>query len=505
MKLEFMKLKFETGLRMSLRGPIGTKQSLVAFILLALLLSACSSLGERDNPTDPEADNYNAAIMSRSSSSKTDNSSASDGQKKSWNYLNPDIVYGEITDERDGQRYKTVAAGSAIWIAENMNVYGMGVCYDDDLSLCDTYGHLYNWYEAKMVCPEGFHLPSKVEWNELEGGSALMALKGWALEGGVLGGSDEFGIALLPGGVGDFSPDSEIVYDGVSTDAMLWTSTEYKGDSAYGIHLYSFEKDVALNTKHSYMAVRCVGDKGTELIIPSSDSSGEDNTDPESSSSDKSKNSSNSSGKNSSSSAGKGKNNDGIVCGDLWCGARHEYTVNTGYKDGGYWVVYKDDGNGGDSYFEWLAEDVVYPDMSANIDDCDGVCGTAHMGFSYDYPYVNVGFAIDEGNSPVDISSWDGICVVYDAEQDFYASFQPDEPFQIEMEYDDYVYLMKKGTNVTVDIPWTEFDQAGWGVARDRDEVLSRVAAIVFVFKGYGYGNAVSFNIRSVGRLGTCN
>lgn len=502
MKLEFMKLKFETGLRMSLRGPIGTKQSLVAFILLALLLSACSSLGERDNPTDPEADNYNAAILNGSSAGSLVTSSASEESKSTRKYLNPEITYGEIQDERDGQVYATVSIGSSVWLAENMNLSGFGVCYDDDHSLCRKYGHLYNWYEATEICPEGFHLPTKAEWNEIQGNVALLSLKGWALDDGAVGGTDEYGFALLPGGFGTGNSEDGFSYEGASTDAMLWTATEFKSDSAYGIFVNSTQRETLRHARNSYMAVRCVGDKGTELIIPSSDSSGEDNTDPESSSSDKSKNSSNSSGKNSSSSAGKGKN--GIVCGDLWCGARHEYTVNTGYKDGGYWVVYKDDGNGGDSYFEWLAEDVLYPDMSAIIDDCDGVCGTAHMGFSYEFPYVDVGFAIDEGNSPVDISSWDGICVVYDAEQDFYASFQPDEPFQIEMEYDDYVYLMKKGTNVTVDIPWTEFDQAGWGVARDRDEVLSRVAAIVFVFKGYGYGESVSFNIRSVGRLGTC-
>ena len=72
--------------RLSLRGPQGTKQSLAAFLSLVCTLSsfvfftACSDFGERDNPLDPGASNYEAVIEkpeSSSSSVKSDKSSSS--------------------------------------------------------------------------------------------------------------------------------------------------------------------------------------------------------------------------------------------------------------------------------------------------------------------------------------------------------------------------------------------------------------------------------------------
>lgn len=42
-------------------------------------------------------------------------------------------------------------------------------CPDGKAANVETYGYLYNWEAAKKVCPEGWHLPSKEEWEQLKG------------------------------------------------------------------------------------------------------------------------------------------------------------------------------------------------------------------------------------------------------------------------------------------------------------------------------------------------
>ncbi|MGC9331665.1 MAG: FISUMP domain-containing protein [Bacteroidales bacterium] len=54
-------------------------------------------------------------------------------------------------------------------MAENLNYYTSSGswCYDDKSSNCDKYGRLCDWETAKKVCPDGWHLPSKSEFETL--------------------------------------------------------------------------------------------------------------------------------------------------------------------------------------------------------------------------------------------------------------------------------------------------------------------------------------------------
>ena len=57
--------------------------------------------------------------------------------------------YGSLTDDRDGQTYKTVKIGEQIWMAENLNYEELNsYCYNDSAEYCAKYGRLYTWAAA---------------------------------------------------------------------------------------------------------------------------------------------------------------------------------------------------------------------------------------------------------------------------------------------------------------------------------------------------------------------
>jgi uncharacterized protein (TIGR02145 family) len=150
---------------------------------------------------------------------------------------------GTLTDSRDSKTYEWVRIGSQKWLAENLNYRGtepntVGKCYNNLEGNCDTYGRLYDWATAmalpiscnsvscseqigtkhKGICPTGWHLPSREEWNTLTNyvvnnacnscaGKYLKAASGWNDCGPSGSGSqylceDTYGFSALPSGIG---------------------------------------------------------------------------------------------------------------------------------------------------------------------------------------------------------------------------------------------------------------------------------------------------------------
>lgn len=223
--------------------------------------------------------------------------------------LNPDIKYGTMTDNRDGKEYKTVKIGNQTWMAENLNFAydkgtGKSFCYDDNDDNCAVTGRFYTWAAAidsfalandeenpmecgdgktctlpdvvKGVCPDGWHLPSKAEWDELfetVGGLDVASLKlrsqsGWSEKGDGIdaygfSGDDAFGFSILPSGGATYPANGalyEAYFYSVGKYSYLWTSTESGKKNAYYVSFLHYAEAVYWDASHKYSsrAVRCV-------------------------------------------------------------------------------------------------------------------------------------------------------------------------------------------------------------------------------------------------------
>jgi uncharacterized protein (TIGR02145 family) len=78
--------------------------------------------------------------------------------------------HGTFHDESDGSIHKVIKIGEQIIMAENLSKKpkkGNFWAYDDHEGNIIKYGCLYDWEAAKSIAPEGWHLPTKAEWETL--------------------------------------------------------------------------------------------------------------------------------------------------------------------------------------------------------------------------------------------------------------------------------------------------------------------------------------------------
>ena len=178
---------------------------------------------------------------------------------------------GSFTDLRDNQTYKWLKVGSQIWMAQNLNFgtpKGSSI-YNEDTTLCKTFGRLYDWNTALKVCPSGWHLPLKAEWIVLteylgdQAGEKLKELgtKHWNGPDAVVRGDSGFN--ALPAGYLGWDPNGRPFYDGLGNYTYFWTAS-YGTPSNKGIARYLSYLDEELLTFENWKiwgySVRCVKD-----------------------------------------------------------------------------------------------------------------------------------------------------------------------------------------------------------------------------------------------------
>ncbi|WP_304247663.1 FISUMP domain-containing protein [Fibrobacter succinogenes] len=235
--------------------------------------SSSSSKVESSSSADAESSMPSPKLPSVGSSSSLQTSSSavslsSEAGVTACKTANVDnCKYGTLTDERDGQTYKTIKIGSQTWMAENLNyayleptedLDSSSFCFGNDPAKCDTLGRLYLWSAAmdsagkliepangcgygvycsasgtseaiRGICPAGWHLPSREELDTLAkvGELGLMFVSGWLNIEGV----DSVGFSGLPSG---YMVKETFLYD----HAAFWSSTDIsKGYLAYAFSL----------------------------------------------------------------------------------------------------------------------------------------------------------------------------------------------------------------------------------------------------------------------------
>jgi len=215
----------------------------------------------------------------------------------------------------DGNVYNTILIGSQCWMKENLktthyrngtpieypgsnnsawefNTTGAYAWYNNDISLKDSYGALYNWHavnNANGLCPTGWHVPADADWTQLvdyvvaQGfpnndviNGAGNALKSCRQANSPLGGDcntsvhprwnehsthhgfDEFGFSGFPGGLRSFFS----FFHSLGNIGYWWSYTEYDWGSAWSLSLnYSFGNVGIFNlNKTNGFSVRCLKD-----------------------------------------------------------------------------------------------------------------------------------------------------------------------------------------------------------------------------------------------------
>jgi uncharacterized protein (TIGR02145 family) len=202
--------------------------------------------------------------------------------------------------DADGNSYNTVLVGTQCWMDKNLNVgvklasvstepSNNGIvekwCYDDNNSKCATYGGLYNWNEAmgyvttegsRGICPDQFHIPSELEWHQLEdylkdGGESCVMDRALLVDGDHMWDCATAGTKLKVGGssglnfkLGGFRHIAP-TYATINMYSFIHTSSTISGSSiAYAvINLSEFYNTRVMQVRSSNASgfnIRCVRD-----------------------------------------------------------------------------------------------------------------------------------------------------------------------------------------------------------------------------------------------------
>jgi uncharacterized protein (TIGR02145 family) len=173
-------------------------------------------------------------------------------------------LYKKVTITVESENY------SRTWMAENLNYQTenswCGGGDGDNEGDCTVYGRLYTWDDASTACPDGWHLPTKVEWtalinavgDEKVAGQQLKAKTGWEAYSGITN-ENAYGFSALPAGIKLLEE-----YIEAGTSAFFWSSEVNNISDAYADYILLTYKvnDATWRPEKRWhgLSVRCIQD-----------------------------------------------------------------------------------------------------------------------------------------------------------------------------------------------------------------------------------------------------
>jgi len=181
-----------------------------------------------------------------------------------------------------GKVYHTVKIGNQTWLKENLDVGVMidnfqsnngtieKYCYNNDTANCNKYGGLYQWDEAmaydttsgtKGICPTGWHIPTKAEFETLMAavGNDGNKLKREDQGTGRGVGTNTSGFSAMLAGDRYYNG----YFEGLGSTTYFLGSTEYGAVTAYGISLQDAVSNIHMGDfyKDYGFSIRCIKDE----------------------------------------------------------------------------------------------------------------------------------------------------------------------------------------------------------------------------------------------------
>jgi len=197
------------------------------------------------------------------------------------------VCGGDLTDVRDGKKYKTAFLSGKCWMTENL-AYGTKLdspgplqtdncvpekyCSPADPA-CNKNGGMYQWDElmdyavapgTKGICPPAWHVPTVVEWQSLIdnliagiGTPDANALAGSTMKDVLISG----GFQALLGGF-DYNDHSWAFTSGSLTGTLYWTSTVSSATHSVARGLNNYNPSISLysSSRGNAFSLRCVKD-----------------------------------------------------------------------------------------------------------------------------------------------------------------------------------------------------------------------------------------------------